>query len=237
LPNLFSRIDETTIADHPRLHATDEIYYLFEYTSGRNYAFGATNNLISNLKKKPSRRAQADYKYKLRAMRECAANLSGAINHGWLNGATLVPVPPSKARTHPDYDDRMAQICRAIPVDFAVDVRELVVQTQSTEAAHESNFRPTVEELLAIYQIDENLTVPAPNRIAIVDDVLTAGTHFRAMHTVLSARFPGIPTVGMFIARRVFPENDPAADFTIPWSSVAPERGTGKNCSPAFAGS
>jgi hypothetical protein len=47
--------------------------------------------------------------------------------------------------------------------------------------------------------------------MAILDDVLTAGTHFRAMSIVLSQRFPGVPIVGLFIARRVFP---PAAlDF------------------------
>jgi predicted amidophosphoribosyltransferase len=107
----------------------------------------------------------------------------------------------------------MAQICRAIPVEFAVDVRELVIQSESTDAAHESSVRPTVADLLAICQIDEALVAPAPQRIAIIDDVLTAGTHYRAMHTVLSSRFPGVPIVGMFVARRVFPENDPAVDF------------------------
>lgn len=91
---------------------------------------------------------------------------------------------------------------------FALDVRKLVVQTQSTDAAHESDHRPSVEELLALYEIDEVLTAPPPTRIAIIDDVLTAGTHYRAMHIKLAERFPGVPLVGMFIARRVFPQID-----------------------------
>jgi predicted amidophosphoribosyltransferase len=148
------------------------------------------------------------YKYKLRAMRECAQHLSGAINHAWLNGATLVPVPPSKAPGHADYDDRMAEICAAIPAEFNVDTRRLVTQNASTDAAHESANRPSVDELLALYEIDETLTAPAPARIAIIDDVLTAGTHYRAMHIKLAQRFPGVPLVGMFIARRVFPQID-----------------------------
>jgi len=41
-------------------------------------------------------------------------------------------------------------------------------------------------------------------QIGILDDVLTAGTHFRAMQTVLSDRFPGVPIIGLFVARRVF---------------------------------
>jgi predicted amidophosphoribosyltransferase len=83
-----------------------------------------------------------------------------------------------------------------------------VKQTQSTTASHElaDGNRLTVEELLNVYQIDESLANPAPTSIAIVDDVLTVGTHDRAMHTVLSSRFLGVPIYGIFIARRVFPD-------------------------------
>jgi hypothetical protein len=93
-----------------------------------------------------------------------------------------------------------------------LDVRKLVVQTGSTTAAHEvgpGTSRVTVEELIQLYKIDEALTVPNPQAIGVLDDVLTAGTHFRAMKTVLSVRFPGVPITGLFIARRVFP---PASD-------------------------
>lgn len=202
----FTKIDSTTIQDHYRLLPADEVYYLFEYTSGRNYAFSQTNSLISNLKKKPSRASEPGYAYKSTAIDSCAAWLAQAINPDWLNGATLVPVPPSKTKTHPDYDDRITKICRQISAPFAVDVRELVVQSESMEAAHEAGHRPTVEDLLAIYRFDDALVTPVPRRIAIVDDVLTAGVHYRAMHTMLAAQFPHCPIVAMFIARRVFEE-------------------------------
>lgn len=104
----------------------------------------------------------------------------------------------------------MTKICRAISASFAVDVRELVVQRASIQAAHESHNRPTADDLLALYVVDEKLALPRPNQIAIVDDLLTVGVHYRAMVTVLSRRFPGVPIVGMFIARRVFP---PMADI------------------------
>ncbi|HEV2160907.1 MAG TPA: hypothetical protein VGR52_01540 [Stellaceae bacterium] len=202
----FSKIDGSNRADHPRLEPDDEILYLYEYTSGRDYTFGAANDLISNLKKEPSRAHRPEYRHKIAAMRRCAAEIAEALNPAWLNSATLVPVPPSKARGHPEYDDRMTQICRGIPVSFPIDVRELVIQRESMEAAHiSSNPRPTVEELLGVYAIDEALAAPVPQRIGIVDDVLTAGTHYRAMTTVLRKRFPGVPIVGLFIARRVFP--------------------------------
>jgi predicted amidophosphoribosyltransferase len=71
----------------------------------------------------------------------------------------------------------------------------------------------TVEDLLSVYRIDETIALPPPRAIGIIDDVLTAGTHFRAMDTVLRARFPEVPITGMFIARRVFPSA--ADDFDI----------------------
>src|SRR5258708_22843944 len=38
--------------------------------------------------------------------------------------------------------------------------------------------RPSVEELLAAYEIDQGLVNPRPRWIGVFDDVLTAGTHF-----------------------------------------------------------
>jgi predicted amidophosphoribosyltransferase len=201
----LSEIDDSNRGDHYHLTDADTCYYLFEYTSGQRYDFSRTNQLISNLKKKPSLRHRADYRYKQVAINQCAMHFRTALNHQWLNNATLVPVPCSKAIGHPDYDDRMERVSRSIAPN--VDVRPMVIQTQSTTAFHEAGGdRATVEELIELYQIDEAATAPAPGPIAIVDDVLTAGTHYRAMHTVLRERFPAQPIVGLFVARRVFPD-------------------------------
>lgn len=97
----FSKIDDSNRADHVRLEPEDEVYYLFEYTSGTSYSFSTTNQLIFNLKKKPSRAHLPDYKYKGRAISECAHALGSAIKPEWLKDATLVPVPPSKAKGDP----------------------------------------------------------------------------------------------------------------------------------------
>jgi hypothetical protein len=205
----LSLIDDSNRGDHFHLRSGDGCYYLFEYTSHRDYSFSTTNNLISNLKKKPSQSGLPGYHYKARAIRECAQHLRGALNPDWVRDATFVPTPGSKARVHPDFDDRIVQICQLL-CQPPPDVRGLVIQIDSTAASHEvaPGERVTVEELLAVYQIDETLAVPPPRKIAIVDDVLTAGTHFRAMHTVLARRFPEVPIVGIFVARRVFPDEE-----------------------------
>ena len=200
----LSEIDLSNIGDHARLRPGDRCYFLFEYTSGKTYAFSRTNNLISNLKKKPSISSENELYYKQQATSQAATALRQALNPDGLAKVTLVPVPGSKMAGHPDYDPRMERVCRLIAP--TADVRNLVVQTASTEAAHEAEQgdRITVEQLLAVYAINESLCTPTPTAIWIMDDVLTAGTHFRAMEIVLSQRFPDVPIYGIFIARRVF---------------------------------
>jgi hypothetical protein len=85
-----------------------------------------------------------------------------------------------------------------------------VKQVASTVAAHEAGaLRPSVEDVLDNYVLDEALLSPTPRVIAVVDDVLTAGTHFRAMEIKLHERWPTVPIFGVFIARRVFPTSNP----------------------------
>ena len=91
-----------------------------------------------------------------------------------------------------------------------MDVRELIIQSQSTDAAHESLARPSPEQIQAGYRVDEALTAPEPTIVAIVDDVLTTGAHFRAASVVLAQRFPAVQIMGLFVARRV-PDADPAS--------------------------
>ena len=215
MPDLRLRqIDATNIQDHYRLTAQDDVRFLYEYTAHAGYAHSATNNLISNLKKKPSQSDRPGYHYKAKAIRQAAADLAAVLNPKWLDIATLVPVPSSKAQGHPDFDDRVTRICNAIRSAPALDVRELVTNTQSHEAAHEGDHRPSVEDLLAAYQIDEGLAQQKPaNSIGIVDDVLTAGTHFRAIQILLSGRFPDAKIFGIFIARRTL--ENPFAGFDL----------------------
>jgi hypothetical protein len=204
----LSLIDDSNRGDHFHLAVDDTCYYLFEYTSHRDYSFSTTNNLISNLKKKPSQAGQPGFQYKAHAIVTCGQSLRRALNPNWLESATLVPVPGSKVAGHPDHDDRVERICRLMR-NPPPDVRSLVVQTHCTNASHEvgQDGRVTVKELLELYRIDDQRSQPVPRAIGIVDDVLTAGTHYRAMHTVLSRQFPGTPIVGIFMARRVFPDN------------------------------
>ncbi|QIG97174.1 hypothetical protein [Bradyrhizobium sp. 6(2017)] len=197
----FQKIDEKNRADHYYITESDECLFLYEYTSGMGYSHSETNSLILNLKKK---KGAGGYVWKGRAITTCAEALGPAINPKWLAQAVLVPVPPSKIKTDPMYDDRMTQVCKAIRSEASVDVRELIVQIKSTEAVHEGT-RLKPEEIEANYKIDETLCGQGdPKYIGIIDDMLTAGAHFKAAKSILSKRFPKSRVTGFFIARRIF---------------------------------
>jgi hypothetical protein len=54
IPQRLLQIDETTVGEHFSLAASDFCYYVWEYTAGQRYDFSPTNQLIANLKIKPT---------------------------------------------------------------------------------------------------------------------------------------------------------------------------------------
>ncbi len=211
MPPRLTRVDELILDQHGSLTAADECYFLREYTRGGGYQASETNQLISNLKKSVERRGQRDYHYKQRAIEQAGRELRAALSEEWLRTATLIPIPPSASREDPLYDDRMTRVIAAMTAGLTVDIRELVIQRQSTAPAHLSgDYRPSVSEIVTNYEVDESCAEPVPRSIGIFDDILTAGSHFRAAKLILERRFGPIPIVGIFVARRVFPpENAP----------------------------
>lgn len=189
--------------DHHYLRAEDDCYYLIEYTRGKSFDYSNANSFINNLKKSPKTRGTWQWRHKQKAIRVAAKTLLRELPDEWLSDSTFVPVPPSKAKNHPEYDDRMLQILAKLNVD----VREVVYQTHTMTAAHESENRHSVDELAENYEIDEDQTEPAPTHIVIIDDMITAGAHFRAVSRVLHERFPDVPISGVFLARRIFSDD------------------------------
>jgi len=141
-----------------------------------------------------------EWPYKAQAIRQAATTLRASLNPEFLRSATFVPVPPSRIVGDPLYDDRMTQVVRLL--DPTVDARELVYQAEGMHDAHSAANRPGPALLYENYRIQEALLDPVPAGIAIVDDVLTTGAHFKAMKRILRETY-GVSVVGIFLARRV----------------------------------
>lgn len=210
-PSRLTQIDDLTRPDHHYLGAGDQCLFLGEYTARKGFSFSATNQVILNFKKSVDRRGRPEWQHKERAIREVGYAFANAIETNWLANATLVPIPPSKQKGDRLYDDRMLRMLQAIPAAQLLDVRELLTQRHTMEAAHGADVRPSPDQIVQCYQTDENLCQSAPKAIAIFDDVITTGAHFIAARRVLETRFPGVPIFGFFIAGRV-PET---TDFSV----------------------
>jgi len=205
----LTRFDATTGQSHSYLRAEDDCYYFIEYTARKAFDHSAANSFIKNFKKKPSLKGTYQWRHKLTAIREAAETLSRDLPPEWLRKSTFVPIPPSKSREHPEYDDRMTKVLMTLA---NADVRELVYQVESMDETHGSADRHSIDDLVANYRIDEDHANPEPTHIVIVDDMMTAGAHYRAMHRILKRRFPNVPISGVFLARRIFATDEVGDD-------------------------
>lgn len=204
-PQRLTKIDDLTRGDHHYLQPDDECFFFGEYTARAGYAAGPTNDLIHNFKKSVDRKGRPEWRYKERAIADAAAAFSTALTPGFLEQATLIPMPPSKAKADPRYDDRITGMLGQIKCPKPADIRELLLQTATREAGAHDGDRLGPDELTRLYSVDEGLCAPAPRVIGVFDDLLVTGASFVAARRVLSARFPAVKVYGLFLARRGLP--------------------------------
>jgi predicted amidophosphoribosyltransferase len=172
--------------------------------------------LIFNYKCKPSIAAANPRRggYKESAVATISAGLRKAIRQADAERYTWVPMPPSKAAGHSDYDDRLIRTLLKAFDGYNVDLRPLLQQSMSTEADHNTDVRLTPDELYALLRVDQARLRARPlrERIALFDDLLTTGKHFKCAERRLRELVPtAVPIVGVFVARRILP--NPADEF------------------------
>jgi hypothetical protein len=134
-PRFLTEIDELTRPDHHWLAPTDQCAFLGEYTARKGFSFSATNQVVLNFKKSVDRKRLPEWRHKERTIVEVAQAFGAAIDPSWLSEATLVPIPPSKAKPDPLYDDRLVRMLRAIPAQRPLDIRELIIQQRIDHSA------------------------------------------------------------------------------------------------------
>ncbi len=206
-PLLLKRVDELIRSHHGYLQENDEIYYLGEYTVPGGFQCSPMNQLIFNYKKEANRKGTAEWKYKQEAIENVANLFKNSIFNtidlcDRVTQATLVPVPPSKSKDSPEYDDRNYQMLRILAADR--DVRELYLQKQSRQALHYSKKSSrSYKDLVTNYALNEQAIYPKPKEIWLFDDTLIKGTHFKAAKEFLKLTYPDVPIVGFVVARSI----------------------------------
>lgn len=199
----LNRIDCLNIENHKDLDKTDECFYWCEYTAQKKYNFSEANQLIVNLKKCVSHKSEIQYSYKTKAIKTCASYFQ-KIN--W-SSYSIIPIPPSKKRTDPLYDDRLIKILDSanelLEPKYRFDIKDIIIQNESYEPSHKLSKRPTFEELKQRYQIENVNLNQFREKIFIFDDVLTMGSHFKAIKSLLHEKYPSKKICGLFIARSI----------------------------------
>lgn len=225
MPPRLTTVGELERPDHVYLPEKARCYFWGEYTpykhtDGKKWDYSPTNKLISNFKKKMDRANQPDWHYKIEAIQQIAGSFSRFWKWNKLhqaNRVTLIPVPPSKARTDPMFDPRMLQMLTMLAEDVRLDldIRDCLSFSGAYEASHESEDRPKPVELYAELKFDNDAGKSAqpPGVIFLFDDMLTTGAHYVAATQKLEEIFPSVPVIGNFIARRCIP--DPYDDFDV----------------------
>jgi hypothetical protein len=187
-------------------------YTPYEHTNGLKWDFSPTNRLITNFKKKMDRAGRPDWRYKQEAIQQIALKFSQFWKWNEFHQShrvMLVPMPPSRQRTDPMYDSRMLDVLNLMArnVGLELDIRDCLSFSGAFGASHESDDRPTPDDLYA----DLSFINPAgcstgqPGVIFLFDDMLTTGAHFTAANRRLASVFPGVQVVANFIARRRLP--------------------------------
>lgn len=199
--------------DHWYLTPEHCCYFFGEYTARAGYSHSSTNQIIANIKKKPSLQGSPQWQHKIRDMNRVAAAIRAAINPAAYGRVTLVPIPTSKLRNDPEYDARTASIARGVSPQ--INVRELIEPITARAALHESDQRLHPDALMATLQLQGHLSEPAPQEIILIDDVITTGCSFVACRALLQQRYPGITISGIFAARR-------ALDRTVDFPDLSP---------------
>lgn len=216
MPSLFEtprwkKTDESDRLDYCQNHEQLYLFYGRIYTPRKGYKHSKTNQLVLNLKKKPTSSNERELYWKSKAINQFASEVIDFLSPNLPPNKprALIPMPPSKTRQHPDYDDRMEQVAQLV-------VQRLVVQRFSNlrywpllksikdvEGSHTGNISRNPEELFKTIDVEKREVGNYLNEeiVYVIDDVLTSGSHFMAARQHILKYFPNIQISGLFWAK------------------------------------
>lgn len=208
---MWKKIDLAQTTDHFWLEDGDDCYCAREYISHGGWQASEANQLISNFKKEPSKKAANPYewKHKLKAIKQFANELALVFDEK--SKYFVCAIPPSKCHDDPDYDSRLddtlTELCKIRP---KIKICNAIKRIYSVKAAHSHNDdRPKPDDVYESIEWDDAFEY-LPH-LVLIDDVLTTGSHFKACQRLARENMPGIDVFGVFWARRIW-QNGEAVD-------------------------
>ncbi|WP_291174423.1 hypothetical protein [Gimesia sp.] len=186
-----------------RLTDDDECFCARDYASGKDYSYSEANSLIKNFKKPVSTRNTNQWYWKERAIKQFANELAG-----WLGTLeeefSIAAIPPSKRRDDAEYDPRLDMVLDQFAglCPHAKVVRPIERTINRTPAHLSGGNRPSVEDVYESLTW-EGLVVP-PTTLILIDDIITAGTSFKACKRLALHNNIQLEVYGVFWARTIW---------------------------------
>jgi predicted amidophosphoribosyltransferase len=198
-------LDAERREDHAYLSAADHCACLTEYRTGAR-GCERLGLLIADLKCPPSSAAASAQRRRRKqaAVEAIAQALRSALSRAVVEGATWVPIPPSRTIDDPDYDPRLDWALRIAFAGYDLDLRRLLYQCASTRPDHAARRGQTPAAPYRLLRIDPEALQDRPlrSRIVLFDDLLTSGKHFKCCQRRLRKTVGEVPIPGLFVARR-----------------------------------
>ena len=190
-------------------------YYPKDLYGRMQYEKGLTS-FISNIKKPICKKGETSYKYKEKCIQKMANLLARDFRTSLipeLHGKKFIflPIPPSREKADPGYDDRLLQILSLASLPY----HEFILQKKTSTPYHCSTL-PRDRAVLESNYLWNELKGSSSNFdvVIIFDDVLTTGTHFKTCQEMVIRHLPNISVIGLFIANTIH-EIDTIDDFPI----------------------
>lgn len=203
----WRKIDESDGLIYYLASEDPTLYYRRIYTVWRDYSFSETNQLIHNLKKIPIPENSHTFHHKKKAI-ELFSNEIITLLSNSKQQIIIVPIPPSKTKDHPEYDNRIEQVAGKVSTGLAnVTCRSLLIRTKNIESHHISRAPRNPEKIYDSLRIDESSDIQTNSHtiIVLLDDVITTGAHFVASRRLIKERYRDTKIYGVFWAKAEYP--------------------------------
>jgi len=202
----WRRIDRLIEATPSNLGDDDICFYYRDYIDG-GYQASRSNQLVFNLKIEPHNKKQNPerWSYKEKAIKQCVNDFERffssfiARNSGF--SICLIPVPPSKAKGDPDYDNRMVCVADSLeqiyPEVSCCDVFDVKAELEPSHLGGTRNKNTIKGSLILQGDLPKDHNV-----VFLLDDVITSGAHYCACKELLCEHYPDLRVAGLFWAKR-----------------------------------